>query len=48
MDGLFKENGPILFPNNVTTPQPNKYSWTKLANVLYGKFCDICFCMLLD
>lgn len=35
MDGLTKENGPLFFPGNSSTPKPNVYSWTKLAHVLY-------------
>ena len=35
MGGLVKENGPLFFPGNSSTPKPNPYSWTKLANVLY-------------
>lgn len=35
MGGLVKENGPLSFPGNSSTPKPNPYSWTKLANVLY-------------
>ncbi|MCJ1348723.1 hypothetical protein MMC31_006956 [Peltigera leucophlebia] len=35
LDGLAKENGPLLFPGNSSTPKKNLYSWTKLANVLY-------------
>lgn len=35
LSGLTKENGPLYFPGNVTSPQMNPYSWTKLASVLY-------------
>ena len=35
LGGMAKENGPVYFPGNSSTPQPNPYSWTKLANVLY-------------
>ena len=35
--GLFKENGPIQFYGNSTCPEPNEYSYTKLANVLYSR-----------
>ena len=35
LEGLTKENGPLSFPGNSSTPHPNLYSWTKLANVLY-------------
>lgn len=36
LTGLFKENGPLKFYGNATCPQPNDYSYTKLANVLYS------------
>ena len=35
LDGLTKENGPLRFAGNQSTPSANPYSWTKLANVLY-------------
>ncbi len=35
LDGLTKENGPLHFAGNQSTPSANPYSWTKLANVLY-------------
>ncbi|KAL6714868.1 hypothetical protein ACLMJK_007128 [Lecanora helva] len=35
LDGLTKENGPLHFPADSSTPSANPYSWTKLANVLY-------------
>lgn len=33
--GLSKENGPLRFFGNASTPRRNPYAWTKLANVLY-------------
>jgi hypothetical protein len=36
--GAFKENGPVLFKGNDTEPSKNPFSWTKLANVLYGTY----------
>lgn len=35
LTGLSKENGPLHFRGNSSTPRPNSYAWTKLANVLY-------------
>ncbi|KAL8749872.1 MAG: hypothetical protein Q9184_006634, partial [Pyrenodesmia sp. 2 TL-2023] len=35
MIGLTFENGPLKFDAHISTPCPNPYSWTKLANVLY-------------
>ena len=35
MGGLAKENGPLQFKGNSSTPSYNPYAWTKLANVLY-------------
>ena len=35
LDGLTKENGPLYFPGNASTPTSNPNSWTQLANVLY-------------
>lgn len=35
LDGLTSENGPLAFYANLTVPNENPYSWTKLANVVY-------------
>ena len=35
LDGVTKENGPLHFNGNDSTPTSNPYSLTKLANVLY-------------
>ncbi|KAI4184845.1 MAG: hypothetical protein L6R41_004480 [Letrouitia leprolyta] len=35
MTGLTSENGPLQFQVGTAVPNPNLYSWTKLANVLY-------------
>ncbi|KFX88495.1 hypothetical protein V495_06514 [Pseudogymnoascus sp. VKM F-4514 (FW-929)] len=33
--GLFKMHGPVTFPRTSKKPQPNPYSWTRGANVVY-------------
>lgn len=35
LNGLTKENGPLHFSGDSTTPSANPNSWTRLANVLY-------------
>jgi carboxypeptidase D len=35
LEGLLQENGPFLWQNGVFKPVPNRYSWNKLANMLY-------------
>ncbi|KAL8711618.1 MAG: hypothetical protein Q9220_004028 [cf. Caloplaca sp. 1 TL-2023] len=35
LTGLFYENGPLHFKKGKAAPVPNRYSWTKLSNVLY-------------
>ncbi|KAL9122525.1 MAG: hypothetical protein Q9187_000925 [Circinaria calcarea] len=35
LQGAMSENGPLRFLENATKPAYNRYSWTKLANILY-------------
>lgn len=35
LQGALSENGPLVFVENSTKPVYNRYSWTKLAHVLY-------------
>lgn len=35
LQGALTENGPLVFSANATKPAYSRYSWTKLANVLY-------------
>jgi carboxypeptidase D len=35
LEGLFQENGPVLWQYGVLKPIPNPWSWTNLTNMVW-------------